>query len=66
MKEHGAAAPSDSWPRVVVDLDDKIIKAVFALEAVADLIVAANDRPVVVTISWIFGPRIDNTNRAHW
>ena len=65
MNEHGAAAPGDAWPRIVIDLDNIIVEAVLALEAVAILIVAAPDWHVVMAFGGILRPRIARLDRAH-
>jgi len=58
VQEHRAAAAGDTWPRVVVDLDDEIIEMVGALEPVAALLASAPDPLVVVAIAGVLAPGV--------
>jgi len=71
VDEHGAATAGDARPRVVVELDDQIVKLVQALETVAGSVGIAPDRLVVVAIPGVFAPGViaaDTPDRqlGHW
>jgi hypothetical protein len=58
VDEHGAAAPSDARSGIVVDLDNQIIEAVVAAEAVAWFIGRPPERPIITPVMRIFAPGI--------
>jgi hypothetical protein len=66
MQKYRAAAPLDARLRVVIDLDDEIIKLVVALKPIAALRAIQPHRLVVMTAGWIFAPGVfgpDGANR---
>ena len=62
VDEHRAAAASNAWPRVVVDLDNKIVKMVSPLQPVSAGLRGHFHWPVVVTIGRIFTPAVVRAN----
>src|SRR5690242_3912951 len=66
MQKYRTAEARDARRGIVIDLDDEIVKVVVALEAVADLIAAKLDRPVVVAAGWIFAPGVLRSDRPNW
>jgi hypothetical protein len=58
MNEHGAAPTRDSGPRIVVDLNDKIVEVVGPVQPVAWLIGRAAVRAVVAAVSRVLAPGI--------
>jgi hypothetical protein len=58
VDEDRAAAASDARPRIVVNLDDKIIKIVCARQSFGICIRWHLDRLIIVTIGGVFAPTV--------
>src|SRR5262245_25833600 len=56
MEEHGAAATCHPGTHVVIDLDDEVVEAIIAPEAIAWFIGRPPERPVVAAVGGIFAP----------
>src|SRR6185437_16860030 len=65
MQKHRAAAASDAWPGVVVDLDDEIIKMVLARQPVSGFLAGEPDRPVIMAIARVFAPGVLGPDRMN-
>jgi len=65
MQEHRAAAAGYSWRSIVVDLDDKIIKAVLARQPVAMAVPLEPQGPIVVPAGRILAPGVFGPDRAN-
>jgi hypothetical protein len=66
MDENGAAPAGHARSRIMVDLNDEIVKAVGPPQAVAWFTGRPMERPVVAPVVWVFAPRIvrpDPSNR---
>jgi hypothetical protein len=65
MDENGAAPAGHARSRIVVDLNDEIVKAIVPPQAVAWFIGRPVERPVVAPVVWVFAPgvvRPDSSN----
>jgi hypothetical protein len=66
MQKYRAATAGDSWRAVVIDLDDKIVEMIVALEPVTALAAIPPHRLIVMAAPRIFAPGVlgpDGTNR---
>jgi len=64
MDEHGAAAAGDPRTAIVVNLDNKIVQPVVALQPVTWFIGRAAERPVIATIGRILAPGVVGADPA--
>ena len=62
VDEHRAAAASNAWPRVVVELDNKIVKMIGPLQPVSTGLRGQFHRPVIMPIGRILTPAIIRAN----
>jgi hypothetical protein len=58
MQKHGAAAPGNAWPRVVVDLDNEIVETIGARQAVTAAIRRQPHRLVIMPVAGVFAPGV--------
>ena len=58
MDEHRAAASGDTRPRIVINLDDEVIKIVHACQPISACACGYFDRPIVLAVSGIFAPTV--------
>lgn len=58
MEKHGAAASSNSWSGVVIDLNDEVIEMIVARQVIAVRAFIKANWLIVMPIRWIFGPGI--------
>jgi len=58
VDEHRAAAASDARPRIVVNLDDKIIKIIRARQPIGICIRWHLDRSIIMAIGRVFAPTV--------
>ena len=65
MDKDGAAPAGHARPRIVVDLDNEIVEAVFAPEPIAWFIGRAPKGPVVAPVARIFAPGVGAADPAH-
>src|SRR5260370_36933516 len=66
MQEYRAAAPGDARRAVMIDLDDKIVEMIVALEPVSALAAISPHRLIVMAALRIFTPGVvgpDGANR---
>jgi len=64
MHEYGAAKARNSRRKIMIDLDDEIVKVVGAPEPIAALLTAKPDRTVVMTAVRVLAPGVFRSNRA--
>jgi hypothetical protein len=58
VDEDRATTASDAWPRIVINLDDKIIKIIFARQPIGICIRWHLDRSIIVAIRGVFAPTV--------
>ena len=58
VDEDRAAAAGDAWPRIVVNLDDKIIKIICARQPIGICIRWHLDRSIIMAIGGVFAPTV--------
>ena len=63
MDENRATAARDAWPRVVVDLNDQVIKSVGTPKAVAWFIGRPPEPPIVASVLGILAPGVVDRDR---
>ena len=56
MEKNCASPPRDPWTRIVVELDDKVVKSINAPQAIARCPGRTPERPIVVTVRRILAP----------
>ena len=66
MDEYRAAASGHARPRIVINLDNEVIKIVLARQSISACVRGDFDRPVVVAISGIFAPAIRHGYALYW
>ena len=66
MNEDCATAARDTWPRIVVDLDDQVVEVIVAPKSVAWFIGRAAERAVVTSIFGIFTPSSMWIDPPYW
>jgi hypothetical protein len=65
MDEHRAAAAGQARPRIVIDLDDEVIKMIIAPKAVARLPRRDADRAIVMSaVARVFAPSVQRSDAA--
>src|SRR3981081_4280386 len=65
MQEYRAAATGDARRTVVIDLDNKIIEVIVALEPIAAAIAIQPHRLVVMAGPWFFAPGVFGSDSAN-
>jgi hypothetical protein len=58
VDEDRATTASDAWPRIVINLDDKIIKIIFARQPIGICIRWHLDRSIIMAIGGVFAPTV--------
>jgi len=66
MDEHCATASDHARARIVINLNDEVIKIVLAHQPISACVRGDFDRPVVVAISGIFAPAIRHGYALYW
>src|SRR3982074_3276505 len=66
MQEYRAAATGDARRTVVIDLDNKIIEGIVALEPIAPPIASQPHRLVVMAAPGVFAPGVFGSDSANW
>jgi hypothetical protein len=64
MKKNRAAAAGDSRPRVVIDFDNQVVKAICPQQPVAWFTGRPPERPVVAAILRVFTPGVTGTDAS--
>jgi len=66
VDEHGAAAPGDARPSVVIDFDNQVIKMIGAAQPVPACSGFETDGSIVATVSGRLAPCITRSDAAQW
>src|SRR5664279_148832 len=68
MDEDRAATPGDTWPGVVVDLDNEVVQIVLARQPISFGIRRHFYAPIIMAVGWILAPAVvghDALRRQH-
>jgi len=65
MDEHRATASSYARPRIMINLNDEVIKIVLARQPISACVCGDFDRPIVVAVFGIFAPAIGHGYALH-